>query len=145
MNFNEKVRDARARLGLNQKDLANKSGISVRMIAAYEKGSSFPQAARLYKLAEALEVPIEYLRDDDAQLDFSGSEKTLSHRHADTNDSDTDMDLEKMLADNRALFAGGMIDDEAKDMYFQALMRAYLECKDAAKLRDALNHSLNRD
>ena len=145
MNFNEKVRDARARLGLNQKDLAKKSGISVRMIAAYEKGSSFPQAARLYKLAEALEVPIEYLRDDDAQLDFSGSEKKISQRHSDVKELDADMDLEKMLADNRALFAGGMIDDEAKDMYFQALMRAYLECKDAAKLRDALNHSFNRD
>lgn len=145
MNFNEKVRDARARLGLNQKDLAKKSGISVRMIAAYEKGSSFPQAARLYKLAEALEVPIEYLRDDDAQLDFSGSEKKISQRHSDVKELDADMDLEKMLADNRALFAGGMIDDEAKDMYFQALMRAYLECKDTAKLRDALNHSFNRD
>ncbi|MBQ3335293.1 MAG: helix-turn-helix transcriptional regulator [Eubacteriaceae bacterium] len=144
MNFSEKVRDARARLGLNQKDLANKSGISIRMIAAYEKGSSFPQAARLYKLAEALEVPAEYLRDDNLQLKAPQYEKRNAPHYANDDASVSGIDLEKMLADNRALFAGGAIDDEAKDMYFQALMRAYLECKDAAKLRDALNHSNNR-
>ncbi len=145
MNFSEKVRDSRARLGLNQKELATKAGISIRMIAAYEKGSSFPQAARLYKLAEALEVPVEYLRNDDAQLEPPEEKNKPSRRQSSGNVLENGMDLEKMLDDNRALFAGGMIDDEAKDMYFQALMRAYLECKDAAKLRDALNHSLNRD
>lgn len=145
MNFNEKVRDARARLGLNQKDLAQKSGISIRMIAAYEKGSSFPQAARLYKLAEALEVPVEYLRNDEAQLKSSEAKQNTIQHYSTGGMPETDINLEKMLAENRALFAGGSIDDEAKDMYFQALMRAYLECKDAAKIRDALNHSLNRD
>ena len=41
--------------------------------------------------------------------------------------------LEEMLRENQALFAGGTISEEAKDAYFQAVMKAYLECKEAAK------------
>lgn len=43
------------------------------------------------------------------------------------------LDLEEMLRKNQALFAGGTISEEAKDAYFQAVMKAYLECKEAAK------------
>ena len=43
------------------------------------------------------------------------------------------MDLEAMLAQNQAMFAGGTISQEAKDAYFQAVMKAYVECKEAAK------------
>ena len=43
------------------------------------------------------------------------------------------LDLEEMLRENQALFAGGTISEEAKDAYFQAVMKAYLECKEAAK------------
>ena len=43
------------------------------------------------------------------------------------------MSLETMLAQNQAMFAGGTVSEEAKDAYFQAVMKAYLECKEAAK------------
>ena len=43
------------------------------------------------------------------------------------------MDLEAMLAQNQEMFAGGTISQEAKDAYFQAVMKAYVECKEAAK------------
>ena len=38
-----------------------------------------------------------------------------------------------MLRENQALFAVGTTSEEAKDAYFQAVMKAYLECKEAAK------------
>lgn len=40
---------------------------------------------------------------------------------------------EAMLAQNQAMFAGGTISQEAKDAYFHAVMKAYVECKEAAK------------
>ena len=43
------------------------------------------------------------------------------------------LDLEEMLKQNQSLFAGGTISEEAKDAYFQAVMKAYLDCKEAAK------------
>ena len=38
-----------------------------------------------------------------------------------------------VLKQNQSLFAGGTISEEAKDAYFQAVMKAYLDCKEAAK------------
>jgi hypothetical protein len=43
------------------------------------------------------------------------------------------LDLETMLAQNVAMFAGGTVSEAAKDAYFQAVMKAYVECKQAAK------------
>lgn len=43
------------------------------------------------------------------------------------------MDLQKMLAENTALFAGGTLSEEAKDAYFQAVAEAYYDCKKAAR------------
>ena len=43
------------------------------------------------------------------------------------------LDLEEMLKQNQSLFAGGTISEEAKDAYFQAVMKAYLDCREAAK------------
>jgi hypothetical protein len=36
---------------------------------------------------------------------------------------------------NVALFAGGSISQEAKDAYFEAVMQAYMESKQAAKVK----------
>ena len=43
------------------------------------------------------------------------------------------LDLQKMLAENTALFAGGTLSEEAKDAYFQAVAEAYYDCKKAAR------------
>ena len=118
-SFTEKVREHRGRLGLSQQQLAEKAGIGVRTLTYYECGKRFPQAAQLYKLAKALGVSTEYLKNDNIEDPNYGIER---------------MDyVEEMLRKNQALFAGGTISEEAKDAYFQAVMKAYLECKEAAK------------
>ncbi|MEE1068555.1 MAG: XRE family transcriptional regulator, partial [Fibrobacteraceae bacterium] len=42
-------------------------------------------------------------------------------------------DVDKLLADNAALFAGGELSQEQKDEFFQAVMVAYVTCKEEAK------------
>ena len=43
--------------------------------------------------------------------------------------------MEQLLADNAALFAGGELSEEQKDAFFQAVMAAYVKCKEEAKTK----------
>lgn len=133
-SFNEKVKEHRGILGLSQKQLAEKSGIGYRTITSYESGERFPQPAQLYKLAKALGVSTEYLKDDEIIDPAYGLDRMeYVEEMRQTSGRKEALDLEEMLKQNQTLFAGGTISEEAKDAYFQAVMKAYLECKETAK------------
>ena len=132
--FKDKVRDHRGQLGLNQKQLAEKAGIGFRTIVTYESGERFPQAAQLYKLAKALGVSTEYLKDDNIDDPSYGLDRMDYVEEMRKKEGRKEsLDLEKMLQQNQALFAGGTVSEEAKDAYFQAVMKAYVECKESAR------------
>lgn len=61
------LKDARTDVGLTQKQLAQKIGISQQSYSDYENGRTFPDATTLIELANALNVSIDYLlgRTDD--------------------------------------------------------------------------------
>ena len=129
----EKVRDCRAALDMSQKDLAEKAGIAERTIGGYETGTRVPRATQLYKLAKALEVSTEYLKDDsvdDPSYGIDRMEYVEDIRRSSGNKNA--IDLETMLKENQAMFAGGEISLEEKQEYFDALMAAFVECKQAA-------------
>lgn len=133
-SFNEKVKEHRGIFGLSQKQLAEKSGIGYRTITSYESGERFPQPAQLYKLAKALGVSTEYLKDDEITDPAYGLDRMeYVEEMRQTSGKKEALDLEEMLKQNQTLFAGGTISEEAKDAYFQAVMKAYLECKETAK------------
>lgn len=133
-SFNEKVKEHRGILGLSQKQLAEKSGIGYRTITSYESGERFPQPAQLYKLAKALGVSTEYLKDDEIIDPAYGLDRMeYVEEMRQTSGRKEALDLEEMLKQNQTLFAGGTISEDAKDAYFQAVMKAYLECKETAK------------
>ena len=133
--FSEKLKDRRGELNLSRAALASRAGIGERTIASYECGERRrPQQAQLYKLAKALEVSPEYLRNDEIDDPFYGIERMeyteeVRKRYG----AKEALNVEEMLKMNQALFAGGTISEEAKDDYFQALMQAYLDCKQAAR------------
>lgn len=132
--FKDKVRDHRGQLGLSQKQLAEKAGIGYRTIITYEAGDRFPQAAQLYKLAKALGVSTEYLKDDSIEDPTYGLDRMEYVEEMRKKEGRREsLDLEKMLQQNQALFAGGTVSEEAKDAYFQAVMKAYIECKESAR------------
>ena len=45
------------------------------------------------------------------------------------------MEAEELLTRNVALLAGGTLDQEAKDAFFEAIMTAYVTCKNEAKAK----------
>lgn len=132
--FKDKLRELRSQQNLSQKQLATKAGISVRSIAGYERGEAAPQPTQLYKLAKTLQVSTEYLKNDAIEDPSYGLDRMEYVEEMRQKSSLQDsLNLERMLEQNQALFAGGSISEDAKDAYFQAVMKAYLECKEAAK------------
>lgn len=130
--FREKLIARRAKLGLTQSELSERSKIGKRTITSYEADGRIPHPAQLYKLSKALGVSPEYLKNDAVEDENYGIEQMdyIEQARMMYGDSET---AERLLKENTALFAGGELSDEAKDAFFQAVMKAYIECKEAAK------------
>lgn len=134
MTFSDKVKLARNERGLNQEQLADLMGVSRRSVVSWETTGTKPRGGRLRKLAEVLEVSEDYLAHDkitDPQYGIEKREYVEEARSMFGDRAAREMDV--LLEKNVALFAGGEISQEAKDAYFEAVMKAYLACKDEAK------------
>lgn len=58
MTTGEKIKEARKKAGLSQKELGDKLGVSQAMIGQYETGKRKPKLETLDKIAEALSVDV---------------------------------------------------------------------------------------
>lgn len=70
MNTGKIISDLREQKGWAQKDLAEKSGISRVMIGKYERGEAVPSIEAAKKIADALEVSLDYLVGASSQTAF---------------------------------------------------------------------------
>lgn len=75
--FGNRLREARLKKGLNQKELADAMGLTQASISQFEKGQRLPTPANITKLSEILEVPRDFLAGED-KGEF---EKTLLMRN----------------------------------------------------------------
>lgn len=134
MTFGEKLINARLALNLSQSELAEKVGVSERSIYSYEQTGTLPRTKVLKKIAEALNVSIAYLVDDeetdkqkniDEEIFLANAKNEYGHKGA--------REAQAVLDKAAALFAGGELDDDAKDIFFQSLMEVYLESKADAR------------
>ena len=133
-DFSQKVRDARTLLKLNQEELGKLIGVSARAIVAYETTDTRPRASTLRKLAETLKVSVDYLTNDEIDDPLYGIEKQPFVEETRSLYGDkAAREIDFLMERNAALFAGGEISQDAKDAYFEAVMQAYLECKNKAK------------
>ena len=86
------------------------------------------------KLAHALNVSYDYLKHDEISDPSYGIEKMdYIDEVKDQLGEKGARDINEILEANRALFAGGELDEEAKDAFYQAVTKAYLSCKMEAK------------
>ena len=76
VHLGRRLRRRRRLLGLTQQQLASVCGVRFQQIQKYECAANRMSAARLWQLAEALEVPVSYFYDglSDAASDNSASE-----------------------------------------------------------------------
>lgn len=134
MNFSDKVKRSRVDKKLTQQQLADLMGVSKRTIVTYESGRAMARISTLTKLAEALGVSVDYLQNDEITDPTYGIEKDpyvdkVRRRYG----SKAGREMNALLEQNVALFAGGELSQDAKDDFFQAIMKAYLTCKEEAQ------------
>ena len=133
MTFSDKIKRSREIAGLTQQELADLVGVSKRTIASYESTNAMARRTTIVKLARALKVSVRYLSDDECTDPLADIEKDdyveeARQRYGAAGARDVDA----LLRDNAALFAGGELSEEEKDAFFQAVMRAYVASKDLA-------------
>lgn len=57
MNLGEKIREKRKRMNMTQKDLSDRSGISISFLSDIEKGRTPPSIATMLKICEVIDLP----------------------------------------------------------------------------------------
>lgn len=135
-SFSEKLKDARSEAGITQAELAEKIGVSVRSVQAYEQGVKSPRQNTMIQLAKALNVSYKFLSDETCENPMDGIEKTGYIEEARQRYGSSGVrDINELLSENQALFAGGSLSQEDKDAFFQAVMTAYVTCKEQAKYK----------
>lgn len=134
MTFGEKLKEVRLSLNLSQSELAEKTGISERSLYTYEQTGIMPRSSNLRKLAEALNVSVSFLLDEeetdphkniDHDIFIANAKKDFGYKGA--------REATEVLSRATALFAGGELNDEAKELFFQSIMEVYLESKMEAR------------
>ena len=135
MSLGERIRQARLALNMTQEELAIKSGISIRTVFAVEMSGMMPRVSTVQKISKALGVSTGYLLDEEdsgGDFNISGENQFL----ADVKEmygSRGKREAEEVLSRASALFAGGGLDEEEKDVFFRSIMEVYLESKDEAR------------
>jgi uncharacterized protein YpbB len=90
----------------------------------------------MLKLAKALKVSVKFLSDDECENPLEDIEKdgyisVVREKYG----AKGAKDMDSLLAANAALFAGGELSQEQKDAFFDAVMKAYITCKEEAKAK----------
>ena len=145
MTFGEKLRNARTALNLSQIELAERAGITERSIYSYEQTGVLPRMPVLKRLAEELNVTVTYLVDEDEtdrqkNMDQELFLANVKNKHG----SKGAREASDVLSRAAALFAGGELEDGAKEIFFQSLMEVYLESKAEAQEKFAPRRRVGR-
>ncbi|MCC8103695.1 MAG: helix-turn-helix domain-containing protein [Clostridiales bacterium] len=134
--FSDKIRENRERLELKQEQLAELVGVSRRSVIAYETGAAIPRERTMRKLAEALGVTQYYLTHDDCDDPEAGiAEEPFVQAARDAFGKKGADEMADLLQRNQALFAGGTLSESQKDMFFEAVSKAYFMNKEHARER----------
>ena len=131
--FPEKLKRARKEKEMNQTELAHAVGLTQRSLTNYECGRAIPRPSTIRKLAEILGVTVEYLTND--ATDDPNAKRVEEAQIAEARSKFGNKgarEASDLLNRSVALLAGGTIDQEAKDAFFQALMTAYVTAKNEA-------------
>ncbi len=132
MNFSEKVRNGRIAKGLSQEELAKATGLSKKTIQNYESGERLPKKRDTYRiLAQALDAEESVLLDENVDFILKAHEQygNDAMRQA--------MDL---VADVRAIWVGGEIEEEDMDAITREIKDDYWEAKKKTSVARGESH-----
>ncbi|MBR1433279.1 helix-turn-helix transcriptional regulator [Ruminococcus sp.] len=128
MNLAEKIRTLRVEKGLKQEELAELVGTKRWSINQYENGIQRPHKKTLIALAAALGVDADLLGNDEAELHTD--EEIIDRFGADIKEKygeDAKKGFKKMVLNNRPMFAGGLMPEQDRDKFIEAVAVTYLK------------------
>lgn len=125
MTFGEKIKNLRKSKNLNQTQLANAIGVSLRTIRGWEIEGRYPKQHELYqKLADVLGCDISYLMTDGEAFVTEATEQYGSRGAK---------QAQQILEQAAAMFAGGELSDDDKTAFMDEIQMLYLDSKKRAK------------
>ena len=116
--FGEKIKLRREELGISQEQLGNLCGVSRRTIVSYETMGKFPRAST----RDDLDDPQAGMEEEPF---VQAAQEAFGRRAAD--------EMAELLSRSQALFAGGSLSEDQKDLFFEAVSRAYFMNKQHAR------------
>lgn len=123
MLFGEKLKELRLARGLTQEQLAGMVDITKRTMINYEQGRCYPkQTEILVKFGQIFDVSVDYLMSDEDRYIQDAHEKG-GLRAA--------QDVQALLTNARAMFAGGELSEEDKDKVMRKLNELYWDAKES--------------
>ena len=111
MNISEKIKQLRKNKKMSQKELAQKTGLSIGSIQGYEQGRYNPKLETVLKIADALEISPSVFYDDLTQEE----RKSILEAKAKKADKDNFNNVIEILANINDVFYWYAEDD---DLYF---------------------------
>lgn len=120
MIFAKRLKEARKKAGLTQKELAEKTGISCRALQTWEAGTPPKSLESVKRVAEALGTTSETLLCESDQYVVEAAER---------GGAAAARDVDALVSEVIGLFAGGEIDEDEKDGIMAALNEAYWVAK----------------
>lgn len=125
MTFGEKIKNLRKSKKLNQTQLANAIGVSLRTIRGWEIEGRYPKQHELYqKLADILGCDVSYLMTEDVSFVTEATEQYGSRGAK---------QAQQILEQAAAMFAGGELSDDDKTAFMDEIQILYLDSKKRAK------------
>ena len=133
MNFGEKLRKTRLSLNISQSELSSMTGISERSLYSYEQSGIIPRGNNVKKLADALNVSVSFLLNDTDSIDNTSDNEAFISAAKSEYGYKGAREAREILLRTSALFAGGDLNDEDKELFFESLMEVYLNSKQEAR------------
>lgn len=129
----QKIRERRERLGMTQRELAEKAELSIRAVSAYECGRANPRGTNVSRLCRVLNVSEAYLTNPAIEdPEYGKEEAPFVDAVRAVYGKKGGIDVQNLLEANKAYFAGGDVPSEDKELFFTAIMEAYVASRQDA-------------
>jgi len=132
MKFSEKVKVLRNRKELLQEELGKLIGVKVRSVAYYESGGRYPEDEVLERMAKLFGVTVDFLKDDSQSVEYSKEELFIMEAK-DKYGCKGAREAKQAIDKVKGLMAGGDLDENSKDAFFEVMQEIYFDSKERAK------------
>lgn len=130
MKLSEKLDILLTRRNIKRVDFADKVGITYRAFAYYMSDTRKPRRGILEKIAKELNVTVEFLLDDNADIQLTQEENFVKKVTANGKKSS---EAVKFLSQSKGLFAGNSLSEEDKYNLMRCLTEIYEDSRKGKK------------